>query len=128
MIEKKFYKCNICGNLVEVINDGGTTPVCDGEEMELLKANTTDAAQEKHVPVIERDGNKVTVRIGSQEHPMVDEHYIMWILVTNENGTTERKDLKPGDKPEAVFYIHEDEGPVTAYEYCNIHSLWVASE
>lgn len=128
MIEKKFYRCNHCGNLFGVINDAGVTPVCCGEPMQLLKANTEDAAQEKHVPVIERDGNKVTVKIGSVEHPMVDEHYIMWVLVTNPAGTTERHEFKPGDKPEATFYIHEDEGPITAYEYCNLHGLWAATE
>lgn len=128
MINRKFWKCNHCGNLFGVINDGGVTPICCGEDMELLKANTTDAAEEKHVPVIERDGDKVTVKIGSVEHPMIDEHYIMWILVTNPSGTTERIELKPGEKPEAVFTISEADGPVTAYEYCNIHGLWAASE
>lgn len=128
MINKKFYRCNHCGNLFGVINDAGVTPECCGEPMELLKANTTDAAQEKHVPVIERDGNKVTVKVGSVEHPMAEEHYIMWIAVTNASGITEREELKPGDKPEAVFYIHEDEGPITAYEYCNLHGLWAAAE
>jgi superoxide reductase len=128
MIEKKFYKCNVCGNFFGVIEDAGVVPECCGTPMEELKANTTDAAQEKHVPVIERDGNKVTVKVGSVPHPMQDDHYITWIMVTNKSGTTEREALKPGDQPEAVFYINEDEGPITAYEYCNLHGLWAAEE
>jgi superoxide reductase len=125
MVEKKFYRCNHCGNLFGVINDGGVTPVCCGEEMQSLKANTTDAAQEKHVPVIEKNGDTVTVKVGSVEHPSLPEHYIMWIVISN-GGITQRAELKAGDTPAATFKITDPSGPVTAYEYCNLHGLWAS--
>jgi superoxide reductase len=125
MADKKFYRCNHCGNIFGVINDAGVVPVCCGEPMETLVANTTDAAQEKHVPVIGRDGTKVTVKVGSVAHPMLDEHYIQWIIVT-QGGFTERAILKPGDAPEATFTVADAAAPVKAYEYCNLHGLWSA--
>jgi len=128
MIVKKFYKCNICGNIFGVVNDSGVIPVCCAEPMVVLKANSTDAAAEKHVPVIERSGDMVTVKVGSVPHPMTDEHYIQWIIVTNKSGFTERIELKPAEEPLAAFTMKENEGPVTAYEYCTLHGLWVAEE
>jgi superoxide reductase len=91
--------------------------------MEILVANTTDAAQEKHVPVIERDGAKVTVKVGSIQHPMMEAHYIQWIMVT-QGDFTERAVLSPSDAPEASFTLADADAKVRAYEYCNLHGLW----
>ncbi|MDR1042508.1 MAG: desulfoferrodoxin [Clostridiales Family XIII bacterium] len=125
MIDKKFYKCNHCGNIFGVINDAKVVPMCCGEPMVTLVANTTDAAQEKHVPVIERDGAKVTVKVGSVPHPMTPEHYIQWIMVT-QGDFTERAILSPDGVPEASFTLADADAPVKAYEYCNLHGLWSA--
>jgi superoxide reductase len=127
MKDRKFYRCNHCGNIFGVINDANVVPVCCGEPMVTLVANTTDAAQEKHVPVIERDGLKVTVKVGAAPHPMLEEHYIQWILIT-QGDLTERVDLAPGGAPEATFTVADADAPVRAYEYCNLHGLWSADE
>ena len=119
----QIYKCNVCGNIVEVVHAGGGELVCCGEPMKLLKENSTDAAQEKHVPVIEKSGSKVTVKIGSVAHPMVDEHYIEFIEIIAD-GKVYRKFLKPGDAPEATFEIAANK--LIAREYCNLHGLWKA--
>ena len=119
----QIYKCNVCGNIVEVVHAGGGELVCCGEPMKLLKENSTDAAQEKHVPVIEKSGSKVTVKIGSVTHPMVDEHYIEFIEIIAD-GKVYRKFLKPGDAPEATFEIAANK--LIAREYCNLHGLWKA--
>ena len=124
-MEKKFYRCNICGNILGAIKDSGVTPMCCGKRMEILTANTTDAATEKHVPVITRDGNKVTVKVGSVAHPMTEEHLIQWIILI-QGSTTERMTLTPGAAPEAVFAIADASAPVRVYEYCNLHGLWSA--
>lgn len=123
MAAKKFFRCSICGNLVGLINDGGGELVCCGQPMTLLEANTSDGATEKHVPVLTRDGNNLHVAVGSVPHPMTDAHYIQWICILQAN-RTQRVALSPTDKPAADFVI--DEGPVVAYEYCNLHGLWVA--
>ncbi|MDW7657835.1 MAG: desulfoferrodoxin [Bacillota bacterium] len=122
-LTRKFYFCKICGNLVELVLDGGGELVCCGEPMNLLNANTTDAATEKHVPVCTRTGNKLKVVVGSVAHPMVEAHYIQWICVAQAN-RTQRVDLKPGQAPEAEFMI--EDGPAVVYEYCNLHGLWKA--
>lgn len=124
MAEIKLYRCNHCGNIVAVINDGGPVPVCCGEPMELLVAGSTDAATEKHVPVVAREGDKLTAHVGSVDHPMLQEHYIQWIAAAYE-GSVAFKYLKPGDVPEATFEVPAGEH-VTVYEYCNIHGLWKA--
>ena len=124
MAEIKFYRCNHCGNIVAVINDGGPVPVCCGEPMELLVADSTDAATEKHVPVVTREGDKLTAHIGSVDHPMLKEHYIQWIAVAYE-GSVALTYLKPGDVPEATFDVPAGKD-VTVYEYCNLHGLWKA--
>ncbi|MDR2163468.1 MAG: desulfoferrodoxin [Clostridiales Family XIII bacterium] len=125
MSDKKFYRCNHCGNIFGVIQDANVVPVCCGEPMNILIANTTDAAQEKHVPVIEREGGRVTVKVGSVPHPMQEEHYIQWILVS-QGGMTERAVLAPGGVPEATFTVPDADAPVKVYEYCNLHGLWSA--
>lgn len=117
------YKCGVCGNMVEVIHVGGGTLVCCDQEMILLEANTVDAAQEKHVPVIEKSDSSVTVKVGSVAHPMVEEHYIELIELIAD-GSVYRKFLNPGDEPVAVFNIAAES--VTAREYCNLHGLWQA--
>jgi superoxide reductase len=126
MSEPKFYICRHCGNILGVANDGGVNPVCCGEKMEVLKANTTDAATEKHVPVITVNGNTVTVEVGSVAHPMLEEHFIQWIYLETKQGA-QRKCLKPGEEPKAVFALAADDAVVAAYEYCNIHGLLKAT-
>ena len=119
----KIFKCNHCGNIFEVVNDAKVIPVCCGEPMKELKANTTDAAQEKHVPEVSVEGNLIKVKVGSVEHPMTEEHHIAFIYLETENGVA-RKDLDHTGKPEAVFALAEGEKPVAVYEYCNLHGLW----
>ena len=119
----KIFKCNHCGNIFEVVNDAKVVPVCCGEPMRELKANTTDDAQEKHVPEVSVEGNLVKVKVGSVEHPMTEEHHIAFIYLETENGVA-RKDLDHTGKPEAVFALAEGEKPVAVYEYCNLHGLW----
>lgn len=102
----------------------GVPVVCCGEEMEELVANTVDASKEKHVPVVTVEGGKVTVKVGSVPHPMTEEHFIMWVYLQTEKGG-QRKAFKPGDEPTAEFALIDDK-PVAAYEYCNLHGLWMA--
>ena len=97
--------------------------MCCGKTMTKLEPNTTDGAMEKHVPVIEKDGNKVIVRVGSVEHPMLEAHYIQFIVLETKQGY-QKKDLKPGDKPCAEFVLADGDEAVAAYEYCNLHGLW----
>lgn len=120
---KQVYRCNICGNIVEVVGEAGGTLVCCGKPMELLAENTTDAAFEKHVPVVEKIAGGYRVKVGSVAHPMMPEHYIQWIELLTPDGVM-RKWLKPGDAPEAVFMTDAEE--VEAREYCNLHGLWKA--
>ena len=117
------YKCNVCGNIVEVIHAGGGTLVCCNEPMSLLTENTTDAAEEKHVPVIEKVEGGVRVKVGSVEHPMEENHSIEWIEVAAEDRNC-RQYLSPGEKPEAFFPVEADQ--ITARESCNLHGLWKA--
>ncbi|MBS3121356.1 desulfoferrodoxin [Candidatus Woesearchaeota archaeon] len=119
----QIYKCSVCGNMVEVVNASGGTLVCCGQQMQLLKENTTDASLEKHVPVIEKTNNGVRVKIGSVAHPMEEKHYIQWIEIIAD-GKVYKKYLKPGDKPEAEFCTSAK--TITAREYCNLHGLWKA--
>lgn len=123
MCKPKFFVCRECGNLVEMVNSSGVKMVCCGQEMQELVPNTVDAAKEKHVPVVEVEGNTVTVKIGSVAHPMVEEHYIQWIYLLTEKGI-QRKCLKPGEEPVAVFALAEGDKAIEAYEYCNLHGLW----
>jgi len=117
----QIYKCEICGNIVEVLHEGEGELVCCGQPMKLYKENTTDAALEKHVPVIEKTENGFKIKIGSVAHPMIEEHYIEWIEAIVD-GAAYRQFLKPGDAPEAEFCIKADN--IIAREYCNIHGLW----
>jgi len=120
-VQKQIFKCNVCGNIVEVLHAGVGQLVCCGQPMELLTEKTEDVGLEKHVPVIERVGNKVKVKVGSVPHPMEQKHYIEWIEVITDGGTC-RKFLKAGEKPEAEFEIAVEK--IEAREYCSIHELW----
>lgn len=124
MRELIFYRCNICGNLICMIDASGVTPSCCGEEMEQVIPNTTDATAEKHVPAIRQDGKHVYVSVGSMPHPMAEEHFIEWITLQTNRGTYTRR-LQPGCDPEACFRIQTDEYPIRAYAWCNLHGLWV---
>ena len=119
--QKQIYKCNICGNIIEVLHKGIGELVCCDKPMKLITENTEDAAQEKHVPVIEKTETGVKVIVGSVEHPMDSDHYIEWIEVIAD-GKVYRQDLNPGDTPLAEFNITADD--VTARAYCNLHGLW----
>ena len=119
-----FYRCNKCGNFITFLESKtACTPMCCGEAMTELTANTTDAAQEKHVPDVTLDGNKVTVKVGSVEHPMLEEHHISFIVLETTQGY-QKKDLTIGAAPCAEFMLADGEKPVAAYEYCNLHGLW----
>ena len=118
------YKCSICGNIVEVVHAGPGALVCCGQNMGLLSENTTDAATEKHVPVIEMGDGVVKVTVGSVPHPMEDAHYIEWIELVAD-GKAYLQFLKPGEAPEAVFNVTAS--TVTVREYCNLHGHWAAS-
>ncbi len=115
------YKCEICGNIVQVLHEGAGTLVCCGQPMKLITENATDAAQEKHVPIIEKVSNGFKVSVSSVLHPMLDNHYIEWIELLAD-GRSYRQFLKPGDAPVAVFEVQAEK--VTAREYCNLHGLW----
>jgi len=122
---KQVYKCELCGNMVEVIHSAGGTLVCCGKPMTQVVENTVEAAKEKHIPVVEKVEGGVLVKVGSVEHPMLENHYIEWIEVQTENKVY-RKFLKPGEKPEALFKIEEE--ILVVREYCNMHGLWIDKE
>ena len=122
--QKQIYKCNVCGNMVEVLHTGVGELVCCGQPMELLKEKTEDVGQEKHLPVIEKTASGVKVKVGSVAHPMEEKHYIEWIEIIAD-GKACRIFLKPGDKPEAEFETRAEK--IKARAYCNIHGLWVAN-
>ncbi|SDN64812.1 desulfoferrodoxin family protein [Acetanaerobacterium elongatum] len=122
--EPKFFLCKECNNLVGMIFEGGGALSCCGQKMKELVPNTTEAAGEKHLPVISIDGNTVTVKVGEVAHPMLPEHHIDWIYINTSKGG-QRKSLEIGAEPKAVFELAEGEKLVSAYAYCNLHSLWV---
>ena len=119
----QIYKCEVCGNIVEVLHEGKGELVCCGQPMKLFIENTVDAAKEKHVPVIEKTAEGFEVKVGSVAHPMEEKHYIEWIeVIAGEK--VYRQFLNPGDAPEATFGI--DTQQITVREYCNLHGLWKA--
>lgn len=117
-----FYRCKKCGNIVVKYVDGGGALSCCGEEMEILQPNTTDAAGEKHVPDVRREGDKLIVNVGTVDHPMEDDHFIQWVYVITKQGVLSQC-LEPGAAPHAEFCVCNQE-PVAVYEYCNKHGLW----
>ncbi len=119
------FKCEKCGSMVIKINDAACTPVCCGDPMTALVPGTSDGAHEKHVPVVEVSGSKVTVKVGEVEHPMMDNHYIQYIWLETDKGFMQ-KSLTPSDKPVAEFVLADGEKAVAAYEFCNLHGLWKA--
>lgn len=122
-MEMKFYRCSHCGQIIAIVKDTNVPVSCCGDKMTEIIPCSTDAAAEKHVPVYTVKGNAVEVTVGSVNHPMTDEHYIEWIAVQTDSGN-QRKSLKPGDEPKAVFYISDSEQIQAVYAYCNLHSLW----
>ncbi len=119
----KLFKCAHCGNIIEMVEDKGVKVFCCGEPMQQLEPGTTDAAVEKHVPVVAVSGSKVTVSVGSAKHPMTEEHHISFIILETDKGV-QKKYLDKTGTPEAVFALAEGEKPVAAYEYCNLHGFW----
>ena len=118
---KQIYKCELCGNIVEVLDGGDGSLVCCGQDMTLLEEKSADSTTEKHVPVIEKTANGYKVTVGSTLHPMLDNHFIEWIELLAD-GVSYKKFLKPGDAPAAEFCVKADK--VSAREYCNVHGLW----
>lgn len=119
----EIYKCEACGNIVEVVHGGEGELVCCGQPMKKITENTVDAAKEKHVPVVEKVSGGMKANVGSTAHPMEDKHYIEWIEII-AHGKAYRQFLSPGEKPEATFQIKADK--IAVREYCNIHGLWSA--
>jgi len=120
----RFYICETCGNLVGLVLEGGGELVCCGKPMKKLVANTQEASHEKHIPEVTIEGNKVTVKVGSVEHPMVEEHYIQFIYLVTKKGA-QKACLAPGEKPVAEFALVDGDEVQAAYEFCNLHGLWV---
>ena len=119
----KFYRCKHCGKIVALVKEVKVPTICCGEAMQELIPNTEDGAYEKHIPVVELNGNIVTVKVGEVTHPMLDVHYIEWIMIQTKFGN-QRKVLKPGDEPVARFALLEGEKVIRALEYCNLHGLY----
>ena len=124
-MELKFFRCEHCGNIIEMVEDKGVPVMCCGQKMTELVAGTSDGAREKHVPVYEVKDNIVHVKVGEVAHPMIPEHYIEWIVLQTKNGV-QRKELNPGDKPEACFALCDGDEVEAVYAYCNLHGLWKA--
>ena len=122
-MELKFYECTHCGQIIAKVKDKGVPVVCCGEKMKEIVPGTTEAAVEKHIPVWEVKDGIVNVTVGSVEHPMLEEHYIEWILVQTREGN-QRKVLAPGAAPKASFALVEGDEVIAVYAYCNLHSLW----
>ena len=122
MKELKFYRCNHCGNIIQIVNDAGVIPFCCGETITLLVANTSDGASEKHMPVIIKEENSIKVQVGEVIHPMLPEHHIEWIYLQTRSGG-QLKYLSVEDSPRVEFLLINDQ-IIAAYEYCNLHGLW----
>ncbi|WP_207726105.1 desulfoferrodoxin family protein [Massiliimalia timonensis] len=120
----EIYRCDHCGNIIVYLTDRKVPIHCCGEKMRLLKADVTDGAKEKHIPVFTHKDGQIVVEIGSVPHPMLEEHWIEWIMIETDQGVSV-KWLKPGAKPEAAFALAKGESLKNVYEYCNIHGLWM---
>lgn len=119
----KFYRCPMCGNIIAYLEHPGCDVMCCGKPMEEIVPGTTDAAVEKHVPVVSREGDTVTVSVGSVFHPMTEEHYIKWVVLETCCGV-QKKELAPGSDPVVKFAVFPDEEVVSCVAYCNLHGLW----
>ena len=124
-MKQKFYVCEHCGNIITKVQDSKVPVMCCGQKMTEMVPGTTDAAVEKHVPVYEVEGNTVSVKVGSVEHPMVEEHYIQWIVLETKEGF-QVKYLKPENPPVTKFSLAEGDEVVAVLEFCNLHGLWKA--
>ena len=124
-MEKKYYVCKHCGNIVEKVKDSGVSVVCCGEKMSELVPGTVEASREKHIPDFKVNGNVVEVNVGSIDHPMVPEHYIEWVSIVTKEGE-QRKQLLPGNAPNVKFVLSENDELIAVYAYCNLHGLWMA--
>ena len=124
-MEQKFYICEHCGNIIAKVKDSGVPVMCCGEKMKEIIPGTTEASAEKHIPVYQVDGNLVTVKVGSAEHPMLPEHYIEWVSLQTKQGN-QRKVLTPGQEPVVRFALCEGDEVEAVYAYCNLHGLWKA--
>lgn len=126
-MKQRFFQCEHCGNMIAFVKNKGVPVMCCGQKMKEIIPNTTDAAVEKHVPVISVEGDKVTVTVSSVAHPMLAEHYIEWVSIETKEGN-QRKELKPGVEPKAEFRICDTDEVVAAYAHCNLHGLWKSAE
>ena len=124
-MEQKFYICKHCGNIYAAVKESGVKVKCCGEDMTLIVPGTVDASKEKHIPVYKKEGNKVTVTVGSVIHPMEEAHYIEWISIQTKQGN-QRKVLNPGQEPVVCFCLCEGDEVEAVYAYCNLHGLWKA--
>lgn len=124
-MKQKFCLCAHCGNLIAMVRDNGVPVSCCGEKMQEIVPGAADAAQEKHVPVYQVEGNQVTVTVGSVEHPMTPEHYIEWICLQSKEGSQYKK-LEPNTPPKACFALCQGDQVEAVYAFCNLHSLWKA--
>jgi len=124
MCETRFYICEKCGNTVGMIHSSGVPLMCCGQKMAKLEAGTVEASKEKHIPVVTVEGNTVKVSVGSVEHPMTEEHSILWVYLQTSKGG-QRKCLEVGKAPVVTFAL-ADEEPLAVYAYCNLHGLWMA--
>ena len=124
-MEQRFFVCETCGNIIAMVKPSGVPVVCCGKPMKQIVPNTTDAAQEKHVPVWSKEGNLVKVQVGSVAHPMIPAHYIEWVSLQTKAGN-QRKALSPEQAPEVTFALTEGDEVEAVYAYCNLHGLWKA--
>ena len=123
-MDSRFYSCRKCGTIVGLVEGSPTGLACDGEPLEMMRANSVDASREKHVPVVSVAESIVSVKIGSAEHPMTAAHHISWIYLQTQKGG-QRRALTIDDKPEAKFALVDGDKPVAVFAYCNLHGLWV---
>lgn len=125
-MEQKFYHCKHCGNIIIYAENSGVPVSCCGEKMAELIPGAVDAAKEKHIPVISRDNNNVSITVGSVLHPMQEEHYISWVMIETKQGY-QSKQLSPNMAPKADYVLCNDDEFISAYAYCNLHGLWKAN-
>ena len=124
-MKQQFFICEKCGNMIAMVKSSGVPVMCCGQKMTELIPGTSDGAHEKHVPVFTVEGNQVHVKVGEVAHPMLDAHYIEWISLQTKQWN-QRKELHPGEAPEACFALCEGDEVEAVYAYCNLHGLWKA--